>query len=275
MSGKTHFKVNCLIAGAQKAGTTSLFYYLRQHPDCVSSPQKEPNFFNNARYEKLGFDWYHKQFSVENHHKVVFEASDYMISQQALDRINDYNPSMYLVVLLRNPVERAYSAWNMFRQLHALPIRQKDEIHSLMVGFNEADMEAMRSLICAENYPTFSEAINKEIEELAKSNEYSEPSFVKAGLYADQIENILSRFPKEQLFIIDSDTFMDFRIRVMQKLTRFLKIPDHNWHSAKMANFHSREYDVHLDEGDKSVLEAFYEPHNQRLFNILGRYFDW
>ena len=117
---------NFLIIGAAKAGTTSLYYYLRQHPQVYMSPIKEPRFFA-LEGEILNFkgpaqginqtsitslDEYFHLFAGVTDEIAIGEASTlYLHSQRALEGIKRYLPNAKLIVILRNPIERAYSSY--------------------------------------------------------------------------------------------------------------------------------------------------------------------
>lgn len=117
---------NFFIIGAAKAGTTSLAYYLNQHPQIHISPIKEPNFFafenENVKFQGIGDDEvinrhsinnlrdYQAHFSPDKNVVAVGDASTiYLYSQKAALNIKGYVPQAKLIVLLRHPVDRAYS----------------------------------------------------------------------------------------------------------------------------------------------------------------------
>ncbi|MBA3426416.1 MAG: sulfotransferase [Rubrobacter sp.] len=102
-----------LIIGAQKAGTTFLYYLLCQHPYVAPTSEKELHFFDSQKFNK-GEGWYRSNFpppTSENGHKVITgEASPYYIYHPlAARRAAQVVPHARLIVLLRNPVDRAYS----------------------------------------------------------------------------------------------------------------------------------------------------------------------
>ena len=118
-------KVNTFIVGAPKAGTTSLHYYLQQHPEVCMSAIKEPNFFTAANVSDLYYDVdpilneddYHLIFS-DLKKKVVGEASvSYLYYPLIADKIFEYNPKAKIIILLRNPVQRAFSHYLMDKRL--------------------------------------------------------------------------------------------------------------------------------------------------------------
>ena len=114
-----------LIIGAQKAGTTALFSLLAQHPKILPPQEKEINFFQDDKNFSKGYSWYHEQFPHENEFssgQITFEATpEYLYRIPVAQRINDYNKSMRHIVLVRDPIDRAYSSWNMNRNFKNSP----------------------------------------------------------------------------------------------------------------------------------------------------------
>jgi len=117
---------NFLIIGAAKAGTTSLCHYLSQHPDVYISAEKEPRFFcpefytedtsgplrSNARMEVFSLEEYSGLFEAADSQKAIGEATtEYLYYPQTAQRIRDRLPNTKLIAILRNPVERAFSAY--------------------------------------------------------------------------------------------------------------------------------------------------------------------
>jgi hypothetical protein len=99
-----------LICGAQKAGTTALYEALRAHPDVCMSRPKETEFFN-WRYHR-GWDWFSERFDHHNGESAIGEASTRtMPHPEAPERIATGLPDASLIFVLRNPVERAHSAF--------------------------------------------------------------------------------------------------------------------------------------------------------------------
>ena len=107
-------KPNFLVAGAAKAGTTWLHYCLEVHPEVFVPKQKELHFFSYPRLYEKGTEWYESFFREGAAKKAVGEVSpSYMPSPEAPSRIQNYNPNMRLIFILRNPIERAYSHYCM------------------------------------------------------------------------------------------------------------------------------------------------------------------
>lgn len=119
---------NFFIIGAGSSGTTSLYHYLKQHPQVYMSPIKETNFFayeergvhvgkgggsmDEGRFPIRSIEAYGALFEDVSNEKAVGEASPrYLYSSEACRRIHSYNAEAKLVAILRNPVERAYSSY--------------------------------------------------------------------------------------------------------------------------------------------------------------------
>jgi Sulfotransferase family len=124
---------NFLIIGAAKSGTASLYHYLGQHPQVYMSPVKEPNFFaleghkldfrapeaeeRINRWSVTSLDAYRALFEGVTTEKAIGEASPmYLYSPEAPERIRRYTPDARLIVVLRDPVERAYSSYMHLRR---------------------------------------------------------------------------------------------------------------------------------------------------------------
>lgn len=127
------FMPNFLIIGAAKAGTTSLYHYLRQHPQIYMSPVKEPKFFalegleinyggpgdteRMFRASITTIEAYCRLFEDVSHETALGEASTlYLYSARAPRRIHHYLPKVRLIAILRNPVDRAYSNFLYMRR---------------------------------------------------------------------------------------------------------------------------------------------------------------
>ena len=122
-------KPNFLIIGTQKGGTTSLMRHLNRNPSIYI--HMEPHFFNNnseynkgaAEYEKKlneglknHIKWMKNNKNISKNPKIIGEKTpEYMFNKTALKRIKKYNPNIKLIVILREPISRAYSQWNMYQ----------------------------------------------------------------------------------------------------------------------------------------------------------------
>jgi len=194
---------NFLIIGAQKAGTTSLYEYLRQHPQVYMSPVKEPHFFT---YEgetppsaEIVTEWSHylALFSkAREGHVAIGEASpSYLHAEHAPGRIARYLPRARLIAILRNPVERAFSNW----------------IHNVEHGREQL---------------SFPEALAQEEERMRQGAGYA--FYYKwKGFYFRHLSRYLALFPRDQLRVYLFDDLRANPSFVMRDLFEFLEVyPD-------------------------------------------------
>jgi len=208
-------KVDFLIVGAQKSGTTALYQYLRQHPIINMSKVKEIHFFDNEKNfenQNVPYDKYHEFFPQIFHPNLWGEATPiYMYWNNSIERIWKYNPNIKLIVLLRNPMERAYSHWNM-----------------------ECDRDA-ESL-------SFFEAIKNEETRTQKALPFKHRvfSYVDRGFYVEQLRNIYRYFPKKQVLVLKYESLKKDYEQTLLSICNFLEIEKHEFKELK--NIHSRKY---------------------------------
>jgi len=117
-------KVDFFIVGAPKAGTTSLYHYLNEHPEISMSSQKEPDYFSNADIQNEGMYYgknridtikkYHSLFDDNSESKLKGEASvSYLFYKNVPQNIKTYNPEAKIIIMLRDPIDRAFSHYLM------------------------------------------------------------------------------------------------------------------------------------------------------------------
>jgi hypothetical protein len=130
-------KVGIFIVGAPKSGTTSLHYYLNEHPEILMSSVKEPDFFSDKEIVDQGLYYgtsrintsqkYHNLFSDNKDEKIFGESSvSYLFYPEVPKRIKEYNTEAKIIIMLRNPVDRAFSHYLMDFRLGLLSDRFED-----------------------------------------------------------------------------------------------------------------------------------------------------
>ncbi|MBZ0180746.1 MAG: sulfotransferase domain-containing protein [Melioribacteraceae bacterium] len=184
-----------LIVGAQKAGTTSMDFYLREHPDIFLYPKKEIHFFDNDERYALGRNWYEKQFIKRKNEKAIGECSPlYMYLKNVPKRIFDMFPEIKLIFMLRNPVNRALSHYKM-------------------------EVRAGRET------KNFADALNFEEERILKGlYEKKYFSYKTRGLYLEQIERYLKFFDREQMHFVILEEMKNNPEKVMKRIFNFLDV---------------------------------------------------
>ena len=266
------------IIGAQKCGTTALFNYLSEHPDVVPGRTKEIHFFNREKlYRGYGINYYHSQFPLPfqlGKFGVTFDATPkYIHCPKCPKRIQKYNPKAKMILLLRNPVERAYSAWNMFRRYF------EDRRSPILPGWsimNAPNQEGFRRLFNRREYPSFEEAIHEEIDNNLTEQALPEPSFVRRGFYAKQIERYFKYFHRGQIMIIDSQRLRNDTNGTLEDIAAFVNLRPHDWSQGeKNRCVVAGVYTAPIDQDVKAYLSKFYRPYNERLYKLLSYDFGW
>lgn len=234
-----------VIIGAQRGGTTSLYQYLTAHPDVGPAFRKEVHYFE--RFHDKGLDWYLSHFPVRGEVPIVGEASpNYLIHPDAPERALGVVPHARLIALLRNPVDRAYSHYQM---------KVKRGIEPL----------------------SFEDALDKERERLSGSDDPASPawrhySYVERGLYVDQLQRWMAVFPREQFMIIKSEDLYEDPERVLGQTQAYLGLRP--WSPDSFRAYNTKEY-VAIDPATRERLAAHFEPYNRRLYALLGRDLGW
>jgi len=249
-----------IIIGVQKGGTTSLFMYLMEHPNIFPPLDeegrrkfKEISFFDK-NYKK-GILWYKSHFpSILNKFFInqicrkkfiTGEGSPtYLFNNDVPRRIFQINSNTKFIVLLRNPVERAFSHYSY-----------------------EVDQK-MENL-------TFEEAIKMEEKRLQNPNPNNKIlyPYLSAGLYENQLQEWFKLFPKDQFLIVDSSELFSDPQKVYDMVVDFLNLPKIKLKRFKKHN--PTQYSKEIDKDLRDELIKFFKPHNERLYKLIDRNFGW
>lgn len=264
-----------LIIGVQKAGTTTLFDMLSQIPGFCGSSDKETGFFIKDVFYKQGNEWYLKQFEQCGLDSIKFEATPaYIYHPDALKRIYQFNSDMKFIVVLREPVARCYSAWNMFRRFHE---GMADQIYTQFTQYaNPPEREAIRNLLFAENFPSFKQAVMDDIERFTSKSTDIEPSFVRRGIYFEQIANYLQYFSLSNFLFLEQRE-LNYPANVLQKVSEFLSMGIDLSLVSNPVISNVGDYlncDTETEE-TFLLLRDFYNTHNEKLFSQIGINYDW
>ena len=116
-------KVDFFIVGAPKSGTTSLYHYLNEHFDVEMSSQKEPDFFSDESLQKQGMYYGRNRVDTIGKYNALFEKEDvilrgeasvsYLYYEDVPKKIKEYNHDGKIIIILRNPIDRAFSHYLM------------------------------------------------------------------------------------------------------------------------------------------------------------------
>lgn len=268
LTGPLHILPDFYIVGFAKCGTTSLFEYLMQHPDVLHSVGKEIDYF--GEYYSRGVNWYKVCFPLKLQ-KVMAEKANgrkcitgeatprYIDHPHAPFRIKKITPNAKFIVLLRNPIDRAFSNYTM-------------NVNSSL----ESERETL----------SFEKALEKEKERT--KNEYEKMqknkgcfswnyylyAYLAQGIYIDKIKIWTEIFPRKQLLILQSEKFFHDPAKKYLKVLDFLGIPE--WNPKEFKIFKSGKYqEKNIDPKLRKKLSEFFRPHNEKLYEFLGERFDW
>ena len=246
MSGRGEVqKVGFMVIGSQKAGTTALFDYLRDDPRLNLSRDKEIHFFDDESQDWSSPDYaaYHARFDLTRPGLMGEATPIYVFWPKSMERLATYNPDARLILMLRDPVMRAYSGWQMeyARGVETLPFAQA-------IREGRARLAGKPS-----NHP-----------------DRRELSHVERGYYGAQVQRVLNLFPRSQLLVQRAEDLRAAPTAVIGQVCSFLglapppgPVAHRNVHAA--AAF---DYGPGLSTDDESYLRDLYAE-DQALLKIL------
>ena len=237
--------VTFVIAGAQKGGTTALFDYLGDYPDVALSDEKELHFFDDETQPWPAPDYgrYHAHFPPPDGRPCGEATPIYGYWPQSLERICAYNPAMKLILVLRDPVQRAWSGWRM---------------------------EYARG---SETEP-FAWCIRQGRQRLFDADPWGhhrEFSYVERGFYGEQVERLLSLFPREQLLVLTSEDLLADPTTALGAVRGFLGLPPAPPPAPREVHVgRQMTYPSTLTPEDIAYLRGVYAADNRRLAALTG-----
>jgi hypothetical protein len=240
-------RVGIFVGGVQKCGTTSLHSYLSEHPRLMAPRKKETHFFDN---ERINWDQpdYERDFHLRFYpdwqaDALAYDATPITIFwPPSIARIIDYNPAAKFIFLFRDPVERAFSHWCMefARQAETLP-------------FAAAIREGRQRL-----------------DGMAKLDpDWRVYSYVERGFYAEQLERVFERVPKEQVLALSSTELASAPAAALAKISAFLSIgafPDSGARRVFVGGPTERE----VTQGDVDYLSDIFAADAQRFSEMTA-----
>ncbi|MEO8710483.1 MAG: sulfotransferase [Parafilimonas sp.] len=205
---------NFLIIGPPKCASTSLHYYLGQHPDVFVSPTKETNFFTHDYYR--GLEFYAQYFSNAKTEKAIGEATpSYFFLPFAADRIKKDLPNAKLIVTLRNPVERAFSHWLMFKEAGVEKKSFRDAIKINLEQMQEYNFEGEKGA-----------EIWEKRKNTADDNDNWPRIYIQPGMYAESLNMYYESFKPEQMHIVFLEDLKKIFSETIKEVFRFLNVDE-------------------------------------------------
>lgn len=202
--------VNLHILGVQKAGTTALASFLNQHPDIYVVDGKEAHVFDHPNFEqqqnKRAFAnrKYKQRLTLHAHEPIICDATPITIYRPLFLRACvAYNPDAKFIVLLRDPVERAISHYQM-------SYKKSEESRSMLMAFI---IEPLRLMICKDK----------------ASWPFDSPkrchSYLSRGLYKKQLANLYAHVPRQNILVLQQNSLKNNHKQTLFKIFEFLDIP--------------------------------------------------
>jgi hypothetical protein len=237
-----------VVLGTQKGGTSYFYRLLTEHPLVRGAAAKELHFFDNNFAE--GLRWYRRCFSEGKHvcgqRTITGEASpSYLFDPQVPERMAQIIPEARLIALLRNPVDRAYSHYQM-------EVSRGKEARS----FEEATQEEEMS---------WAEGEGNTVD--------VRYAYLRRGLYAEQLERFSFFANRDRLLVVKSENLFTRRLEVLERVLRFLRLAP--FESTLAPSPAGRATYEPMDPDTRRRLEGFFAPHNERLYDLLSTDLGW
>ena len=250
-----------LVIGAKRCGTTSLYQHLSEHPCISRSPRDNIGFFNENYH--LGINWYKslfptvfykKKMESKNKQCLFFDVtSTYMEEELTAKNVYEVNPNQKIIVILRNPVDRAYSHYHV-------NVKEKSEKRSFEDAIFE-EMNRIKSERIIQNK-------NKNLRVFTPNNIH----YLKKGFYALQLKSWFKIFPREQILVLSTEEFQEDQNLIYKKIFDFLNIPN-----MKIKNTEKMEKGNYIPMKDKTrtLLLDYFIQYNHELFELINSEFNW
>ena len=248
-----------IIPGVQKCGTSSLFAWMAQHPEVHGSIPKEVHYFDGGRAWArddwpLGDAWYRAHFPTRGRvgNGIAIEATPrYMLHPTAPERMASTLPDVRLIVLLRNPVERAISHYFHQKKRGREPLALLDALRA------ENERIGLRD---DGTYPIDQDG-------------WIHASYVLRGMYADQIERLYAAIDPERILVLESDRMFAEPGPTLRRVFEFSGVRPDVLPPDLSPRMVGRRSDV--DPEARDYLRRVFEEPNRRLYELLGEDYGW
>ena len=259
-----------IIIGAAKSGTTSLYDFIAKHPDISSSYVKEPSYFSTI--DIPGLSYYRTNFPIHTRRLTGEASTSYFARPDVPERIKSIIPDAKLIVLLRNPVDRAYSHYHFARKRNVEPCETFEEALEQEKARREKYLNSVSEL---------KSILDGKANVSKERNMYnivrdcwddSWHSYLRYGHYAEHLENWIKHFKRDRFLILSTDEFRDDRQHALDGVFEFLDVDSFVIHDFKDLNVGRYKG---MKAGTRRRLLDYFRPHNEQLYDMLDRRFNW
>jgi len=295
-----------ILVGGMKCGSTSFARYLSVHPQVKVPGPKEPNYWSWRRYPQKYQDFFINESPIldPGHGQCISGefSTSLLVHPLAPRRVRANLPGLKIFVLLRNPVDRAYSHFMMSKaaglerdcSFEEVVRREMDEIPELLAaherGFFNTDGDPKSCYSAIDGAPIC--VVKHEqgwpqrrLRDDLDLRDFYYQSYLFRSLYHDQLYRWLSLFPSQQLMIIQSERFFEDEAGTMNEVAEFLGLEPFEFQSAEQlqrswdagtrnASQMPRAYPV-MDTATRKALADFFEPYNQQLYRLIDKDYGW
>jgi hypothetical protein len=267
-----------LILGVQKSATTTLFDILNSLGGFSGSSRKELHFFDSDHNYQKGVEWYLDCFSRDAVAKKFEATPSYIYMRDVPQRIYSDFGAMKFIVMLRDPVKRCFSAWNMFRVFNSDRSTAEYIYDAYIKDCNSSSRDPLRELLFTENYPTFEQCVDRDLFIRGQGDLSEEPSFVRRGFYHEQVLRFLEYYSIQDFLFLEHDEFSSDTLGGINRICDFLGVAssyvaDSNKKVSNKGDYEGIAIDAYTETFLK-LYDLYHEP-NQQLFSLIGKEYPW
>ena len=295
-----------MLVGGAKCGSTSFAGYLSAHPQVKNPGPKEPNYWSWRRYPAKYQNFFVNESPILDPGPDQYVSGEFstssLIHPLVPRRVQANLPGLKIFVLLRNPVDRAYSHFTMSKRaglekecsFKEIIRREMDEIPELLAAHERGFLSTLGdSKSCYSTIDGTPICVAKHEQGWPKRRirndldlrDFYFKSYVFRSLYHDQLHRWLRLFPRQQLMIIQSECFFENEAELMNEVTEFLGLEPFEFQSADQLQrswgggasnlFENPQDYAAMDDVSRRLLADFFEPYNQQLYRLIDEDFGW
>jgi sulfotransferase family protein len=256
MTAPFRIQPDFIVVGAEKSGTSSIYWNLLNHNQVIAPMIKELEFFSADKirsnlfyrqYFPTVFEKLIRQMTIKS--KVVtFETSpSYLPNLDCPQRIKSYRNDIKIIIILREPISRAHAKFHHAKRTAGENLSFSEVVNSEMVEIEKAQRDGL-------DYP-----------------EHPEKRYIADGIYYPQVKRYLDMFGGGNVLILDAAKYNKSFGEVYSLILKFVGI------DSCSQKFHPIKESVYpeIDDTILQILCKFYQPYNEKLFDLLGVTFDW
>lgn len=295
-----------MLVGGMKCGSTSFARYLSAHPQVKHAGPKEPHFWSWHRFPAKYQDFFANESPIPDPEPGQCVSGEFstssLIHPLVPRRVRANLPALRVFVLLRNPADRAYSHFIMSQRaglekecsFEEIVRREIDEVPGLLAaherGFLDKEGDAkscyasvdgtpLRVAKHARGWP------QRKLRDDLDLRDFYYQSYVFRSIYHDQLHRWLRLYPRQQLMIIESESFFENEAGTMNMVAEFLGLESFDFQAADQLRRRwdagtgykfekSQDYPA-MDTATREMLTEFFEPYNQQLYRLIDEDFGW